>query len=243
MPKAAERVRPDVDAASTYRRAAVVAHGNPECDFRRGPPSLARNPRAGAYPVQALERIDRVQLGAVGGGEGHVGQHVGLALVHEGGELGQRRSELVGVRPRMQYVHVSGDPLRRSRMWAPAATVATSTRCSSEVEAFWTAFLRKLTQRGLRGVKLVVSDAHEHFARNALAYVGRNGRRVVAAFIATAFAQNDEEAAKGQWRNSLAVSRCSRVTVSKTPGLRTRTVAYCAAAWHMGREAPGGLGD
>ena len=32
------------------------------------------------------------------------------------------------------------------------------------------------------------------------------------AFIATAFAQNDEEAAKGQWRNSLAVSRCWRVT-------------------------------
>ena len=89
----------------------------------------------------------------------------------------------------------------------------------SEAEAFWTAFLRKLRQRGLRGVKLVVSDAHEglkaavakllhaswqrcrvHFARNALAYAGRNGRRVVAAFIATAFAQNDAEAAKSQWR-------------------------------------------
>ena len=89
----------------------------------------------------------------------------------------------------------------------------------SEAEAFWTAFLRKLRQRGLRGVKLVVSDAHEglkaavakllhaswqrcrvHFARNALAYAGRNGRRVVAAFIATAFAQNDAEAAKLQWR-------------------------------------------
>jgi putative transposase len=89
----------------------------------------------------------------------------------------------------------------------------------SEAEAFWTAFLRELRQRGLRGVKLVVSDAHEglktavakllhaswqrcrvHFARNALAYAGRNGRRVVAAFIATAFAQNDAEAAKLQWR-------------------------------------------
>ena len=39
-----------------------------------------------------------------------------------------------------------------------------------------------------------------HFARNALAYAGKNGRRVVAAFIATAFAQNDAEAAKSQWR-------------------------------------------
>jgi putative transposase len=89
----------------------------------------------------------------------------------------------------------------------------------SEAETFWTAFLRKLTRRGLRGVKLVISDAHEgiktaatkvlcatwqrcrvHFARNALAHAGRSGRRVVAAFIATAFAQNDAEAAKSQWR-------------------------------------------
>ena len=32
---------------------------------------------------------------------------------------------------------------------------------ASEAETFWTEFLRKLTRRGLRGVKLVVSDAHE----------------------------------------------------------------------------------
>jgi len=31
----------------------------------------------------------------------------------------------------------------------------------SEAETFWTEFLRKLRRRGLRGVKLVVSDAHE----------------------------------------------------------------------------------
>jgi transposase-like protein len=31
----------------------------------------------------------------------------------------------------------------------------------SEAETFWTTFLRKLARRGLRGVKLVVSDAHE----------------------------------------------------------------------------------
>src|SRR4051794_23187762 len=92
---------------------------------------------------------------------------------------------------------------------------------ASEAEAFWTAFLRKLRQRGLRGVKLVISDAHDglkaavakllhaswqrcrvHFARNALAHAGKNGRRVVAAFIATAFAQNDAEAAKSQWRKA-----------------------------------------
>src|SRR6187399_810023 len=89
----------------------------------------------------------------------------------------------------------------------------------SEAETFWTGFLRKLARRGLRGVKLVISDAHEgikaavakvltatwqrcrvHFMRNALAHAGKSGRRVVSAFIATAFAQDDAEAAKAQWR-------------------------------------------
>jgi len=89
----------------------------------------------------------------------------------------------------------------------------------SEAETFWTGFLRKLTRRGLRGVKLVVSDAHEgikaavskvltatwqrcrvHFMRNILAHAGRSGRCVVTAFVATAFAQDDAEKASRQWR-------------------------------------------
>jgi transposase-like protein len=91
---------------------------------------------------------------------------------------------------------------------------------TSEAEPIWTEFLRKLTRRGLRGVKLVVSDAHEsiktavskvlnatwqrcrvHFMRNALAHAGKSGRRVVSAFIATAFAQETPEAASTQWRS------------------------------------------
>lgn len=39
-----------------------------------------------------------------------------------------------------------------------------------------------------------------HFMRNVLAHAGKNGRRVVSAFIATAFAQNDADAARRQWR-------------------------------------------
>jgi putative transposase len=89
----------------------------------------------------------------------------------------------------------------------------------SEAETFWTEFLRSLARRGLRGVKLVISDAHEgikaavskimgatwqrcrvHFMRNVMAHAGRSGRRVVSAFIATAFAQDDADAAKVQWR-------------------------------------------
>src|SRR4030081_3180331 len=39
-----------------------------------------------------------------------------------------------------------------------------------------------------------------HFMRNVLAHAGKHGRRVVAAFIATAFAQEDAEMARAQWR-------------------------------------------
>jgi transposase-like protein len=104
----------------------------------------------------------------------------------------------------------------------------------SEAEPFWTAFLRKLARRGLRGVKLVISDAHEgikaavskllhaswqrcrvHFMRNALAYAGKNGRRVVSAFIATAFAQDDAKAASTQWRK---VADQLRPTLPKLAG-------------------------
>ena len=36
--------------------------------------------------------------------------------------------------------------------------------------------------------------------RNTLAHAGKSGRRVVSAFVATAFTQNDAESAKQQWR-------------------------------------------
>ena|GEM_PF-5755997 len=39
-----------------------------------------------------------------------------------------------------------------------------------------------------------------HFMRNVLAHAGKSGRRVVSAFIATAFAQGTPEAASAQWR-------------------------------------------
>jgi putative transposase len=79
----------------------------------------------------------------------------------------------------------------------------------TEAETFWTALLRKLSRRGLRGVKLnlVILDVHEgikavvskvlnatwqrcrvQFMRNVLQDAGKSGRRVVSAFIATAFA-------------------------------------------------------
>jgi len=90
----------------------------------------------------------------------------------------------------------------------------------SEAEPFWSSFLRSLTRRGLRGVKLVISDAHEglkaaaakvlkstwqrcrvHFLRNALAHAGKGQRQVVLALINTVFAQETQDAAIQQWRS------------------------------------------
>jgi putative transposase len=89
----------------------------------------------------------------------------------------------------------------------------------SEAEPFWTDFLRSLTRRGLRGVKLVISDAHEglkaavakvlkttwqrcrvHFIRNALAHTNKGQRQAVLAMINTIFAQETPDAARAQWR-------------------------------------------
>ena len=90
----------------------------------------------------------------------------------------------------------------------------------SEAEPFWTDFLRSLSRRGLRGVKLVISDAHEglkaavakvlkttwqrcrvHFLRNALAHANKGQRQAVLAMINTIFAQETPEAARAQWRS------------------------------------------
>ena len=90
----------------------------------------------------------------------------------------------------------------------------------SEDGAFWLQFLRGLAARGLRGVQLVISDAHEglkgaiaavltgaswqrcrvHFVRNALAYVPKQAAQLVASTIRTVFAQPDAVSTHEQWR-------------------------------------------
>jgi transposase-like protein len=91
----------------------------------------------------------------------------------------------------------------------------------SEAETFWSAFLKTLAKRGLKGTKLVISDAHEglkaaiarsltgatwqrcrvHFMRNALAHVPRSQTTVVAAAIRQAFVQPDHASATRTWRH------------------------------------------
>jgi len=81
----------------------------------------------------------------------------------------------------------------------------------SEDKAFWAAFCRGLRERGLRGVRLVISDQHlglkaavaevmvgagwqrcrVHFMRNVLARVSRANAHMVSAAISTIFAQPD----------------------------------------------------
>jgi putative transposase len=90
----------------------------------------------------------------------------------------------------------------------------------SEDGAFWLAFLRSLVARGLGGVRLVVSDAHQgltgaiaavlqgaswqrcrvHFIRNALALVPKSAAAMVATTIRTVFVQVEADAAREQWR-------------------------------------------
>ncbi|MFC0468951.1 IS256 family transposase [Halomonas alkalicola] len=90
----------------------------------------------------------------------------------------------------------------------------------AETEGFWTAFLRSLVARGLKGTRLVISDAHEglkkaiatvltgagwqrcrvHFMRNVLSQVPKAHQPAISAAVRTAFAQPDQAAATRQWR-------------------------------------------
>jgi putative transposase len=90
----------------------------------------------------------------------------------------------------------------------------------SEDEVFWTQFLRRLKERGLSGVLLVISDAHSglkaaisktligatwqrcrvHTMRNLLAHVPKGHAEMVAATVRTIFAQPDATLARSQLR-------------------------------------------
>jgi putative transposase len=85
----------------------------------------------------------------------------------------------------------------------------------AESEEFWHGFLRSLVERGLTGVRLVISDAHKglkkaiaailggaawqrcrvHFMRNVLCSVPREMQPMVSAVVRTIFAQPDKAAA------------------------------------------------
>jgi len=92
----------------------------------------------------------------------------------------------------------------------------------------WPAFIRSLVERGLRGVRLVISDDHAglvkavreqllgsgwqrcrvHFTRNAQDLVARSARSMVASAIRAVFEQPDEASARDE---------CSRVIATLEP--------------------------
>lgn len=89
----------------------------------------------------------------------------------------------------------------------------------SESESFWTEFCRSLKQRGLTGVRLVISDQHTglvtaigrvfqgaghqrcrvHYTRNLLAAIPKHRRDIVAAAFRTIFVQNTPNDVSDQW--------------------------------------------
>jgi putative transposase len=125
-----------------------------------------------------------------------------------------------------RYEHVRED----HRVQAMAVVVAYGVRADgvrevlgldiglSEDVAVWRAFLQGLVARGVRGVKLVISDAHPglkqavkevflgagwqrcrvHFMRNLLARVPKSAQAMVAATVRTIFDQPDRAAAEAQ---------------------------------------------
>lgn len=89
----------------------------------------------------------------------------------------------------------------------------------SEAKAFWLTFLLSLKERGLRGVKLVISDSHSglkaaiqqvfcaswqrcrvHFMRNVLCRVNKANQSVVRAALQQVFVQADAKAAHETWK-------------------------------------------
>jgi transposase-like protein len=92
---------------------------------------------------------------------------------------------------------------------------------ASEDHQFWLSFLRSLVKRGLKDVRLVVSDAHEglrqaiakvlheaswqrcrvHFMRNLLSVVPKQAQETVAAIVRTVFSQPDHASALEQLRD------------------------------------------
>jgi putative transposase len=91
---------------------------------------------------------------------------------------------------------------------------------TAENGPFWTAFLESLTERGLRGVKLIISEEHlglkeaisrvftgvpwqrcrVHFMRNVLCQVPRKYQGMVSAMVRTVFTTDKKEEAKAQLR-------------------------------------------
>ena len=119
----------------------------------------------------------------------------------------------------------------------------------SENETFWREFLTSLTDRGLAGVRLVISDAHAglvkairrcfqgaawqrcrvHAMRNLLAAANHRHRQVIAALIRTIFVQPDRDSATTQLRAVVEQLRAYAPGVAeRLEAMETDLLAYTA---------------
>jgi len=155
------------------------------------------------------------------------------------------------------YVHVR----EHGQVTSKAVVIATGLRADgyrevlgvdvgdSENETFWTEFLRSLKDRGLRGVRLVISDAHAglkaairrvfqgsgwqrcrvHAMRNLLAVAKHQHRLMIAALIRTIFAQPDPDGARTQLRSvAEQLSTVAPEVSAKLSAAETDLLAYTA---------------
>lgn len=129
------------------------------------------------------------------------------------------------------YLHVRNAPGKGGQVVSMAVIVATGVTATgereilgldvgdSEDEVFWRSFLLSLKQRGLAGVRLVISDQHSglvkalkrafqgvahqrcrvHFARNLLAHVPKGQAELVATAFRMIFAQPTAEDVHAAW--------------------------------------------
>jgi putative transposase len=155
------------------------------------------------------------------------------------------------------YVHVRDN----HQVTSKAVVIATGLRADgyrevlgvdvgdSENETFWTEFLRDLKDRGLSGVRLVISDAHAglkaairrvlqgaawqrcrvHAMRNLLSVARHQHRQVIAALIRTVFAQPDGDSARGQLRSVVdQLRRIAADVADRLQSMESDLLAYTA---------------
>jgi len=161
------------------------------------------------------------------------------------------------------YVYLDGTYLHvrdaRGQVVSKAVIVATGVTATgerevlgldvgdSEDEAFWRAFLRSLRQRGLAGVRLVISDQHAglvaalrrvlqgaahqrcrvHFARNLQALIPKSHQAMVSAAFRMIFAQPDPAAVHEQWdRTRAMLAERFPKAASLMDGAKTEVLAF-----------------
>jgi transposase-like protein len=153
------------------------------------------------------------------------------------------------------YVHVR----ENRRVVSKAVVIATGLRADghrevlgldvgdSENEIFWREFLAGLVDRGLGGVKLVISDAHAglvkairrhfqnaswqrcrvHAMRNLLSAAHHRQRAMIAALVRTVFAQPDHDAAVAQLRAVVdQLTPYAPAVAERLAGMETDLLAY-----------------